>query len=83
MARGPNIWVETKNAGVTAEKYNRKPVLLEGTFVFGPSGHLGVFPGEIRTITRIDIVQEGPAMSAGSRTAVRTIEVAPLVRTFR
>ena len=56
FGRGPHIWVDTEHADAPPDKYSRKSVLLEGTFVFGPSGHMGVFPGQISNITRIDIL---------------------------
>lgn len=55
--RGPHIWVDPRNPDITVERYSRKPVVLDGTFSFGSSGHRGGFPGEIRDITRVEILR--------------------------
>jgi hypothetical protein len=54
--RGPHIWVDTRNADLTHDKYGRRTVVLEGTFDFGPSGHRGAFPGAIRSVTRVEVL---------------------------
>jgi hypothetical protein len=57
---GPHIWVE-QGGNLGAAEYNRKWVLLEGTFTFGPSGHMGAFPGMIRDITRVVVLRSRDA----------------------
>jgi hypothetical protein len=56
LGRRPSVWVDTRNSDLTNEMYGRRTVALEGTFVFGPSGHMGRSPGVIRNITHVEIV---------------------------
>ena len=53
-----SMWVDFSDElkqKVNLEEYNRQYVILKGTFDKNDTGHLGLFGGAIKDITRLDI----------------------------
>jgi len=62
------IWVDaTPDMEKNREKFDRKYVLLEGRFDAKHHGHMDLFSGELRAISRADVWYPRPAQKKGLR----------------